>query len=172
VTAIGFSSFGCITDKHGGGAGSFLNVIFDLVARHKTLATKLRVGLLVAFVGIIAVLQMNAERRACSGRQRRRRSNGKARLVHRSDYASCLAGCGRVHRCLRRHKYGHTAWSRAACNVLPPAPDPAPANRFFVGAHGGRGFGVFRMRMEDGTSWIASFGSTRLSTGCRGLVNR
>jgi len=63
VAAIGFSNFCCIADKHGGGTDSLLHVIFHLGARHMKLAKKLVVGLLVAFVGMIAVLQMNAERR-------------------------------------------------------------------------------------------------------------
>lgn len=63
MAAIGFSIFCCITDKYGGGTDGFLYVIFRLIARHIKLAAKLAVGFLVAFVGMMAILQMNAEMR-------------------------------------------------------------------------------------------------------------
>jgi hypothetical protein len=61
VAAIAFTAFCCSVDGAGGGSNKFSWVIFRLYGRHIKLAMKLAVGVLVAFVGMMAVLQMNSE---------------------------------------------------------------------------------------------------------------
>lgn len=63
MAAVAFTVFCWFLDGVGGGSNRFSWVIFRLYARHIKLALKLAAGFVVAFVGTMAILQMNAEMR-------------------------------------------------------------------------------------------------------------
>lgn len=63
VAAVAFTVFCWLLDGVGGGSNTFSWVIFRPYARHIKVVLKLAAGFAVAFVGTMAILQMNAEMR-------------------------------------------------------------------------------------------------------------